>query len=148
MTWSTDRKILNLHRDLGIEQQELAELAGITPSATSEIERMEFGRNPRAEVLRGVARALWVTADYLLEESAPYPPTVGEDAPKVERPREMVEMRASAEGRAHLRAMRNRPVEALRVARAVLAAGERGLVGGVRALGEKGTNDAREGNGP
>ncbi len=71
MTWSTGRKILNIRRDLGIKQQELPKMAGVTPSSMSKIERMEFDRNPRAEVLHGIARALWVTADYFFVVTIP-----------------------------------------------------------------------------
>ncbi len=94
------RKILNLRLDAGIKQQELAKMAGVSPAAISKIETYEHERNPRANVLHAIARALWVTADYLLDEEAPYPPPVGEDPPTVERPREMVEMRVTLEERA------------------------------------------------
>ncbi len=105
MTWSTGRKILNLRRDLGIKQQELAEMAGELRRRCRE-SRGWRSTATRGPTFHGIARAPWVTADYLLDESVPYPPPAGEDAPKVERPWEVVEMRVTAEERAHIRAMK------------------------------------------
>ena len=68
----TGRKIMNLRLDLDITQRDLAEACGITPGALSKI---ETGSNqPSAAVLRRLARALGVSADYLLDDAAPYPP--------------------------------------------------------------------------
>jgi transcriptional regulator with XRE-family HTH domain len=66
------RKILNLRRDLGVDQRTLARDASVTPSALS---RIEAGIHlPRGMSALGFARRLGVTADYMLDETAPYPP--------------------------------------------------------------------------
>lgn len=68
----TGRKILNLRKDLGVPQKQLAELTAVTPSALS---RIEAGiHQPRGPVALRIARHLGVTADYLLDNDAPYPP--------------------------------------------------------------------------
>lgn len=68
----TGRKILNLRKDLGVPQKTLAEMTAVTPSALS---RIEAGiHQPRGPVALRIARHLGVTADYLLDNDAPYPP--------------------------------------------------------------------------
>ena len=68
----TGRKILNLRRDRGVAQRSLAELTSVTPSALS---RIEAGiHQPKGPVALRIARVLGVSADYILDESAPYPP--------------------------------------------------------------------------
>lgn len=68
----TGRKILNLRKDLGVPQKSLAEMTAVTPSALS---RIEAGiHQPRGPVALRIARHLGVTADYLLDNDAPYPP--------------------------------------------------------------------------
>ena len=68
----TGRKILNLRKDLGVPQKSLAEQTAVTPSALS---RIEAGiHQPRGPVALRIARQLGVTVDYLLDDSAPYPP--------------------------------------------------------------------------
>ena len=68
----TGRKILNLRRDLGFAQKTLVNLSSVTPSALS---RIEAGTHqPRATVALRLARELGVTVDYLLDDTAPYPP--------------------------------------------------------------------------
>ena len=65
------RKILNLRRDRGIAQQDLARASGITPGALSKIEagiNEPYGRN-----LFCIARRLGVPTDYLLDEESAYP---------------------------------------------------------------------------
>jgi transcriptional regulator with XRE-family HTH domain len=68
----TGRKIMNLRLDLNITQRELADACGVTAGALSKIET--GANNPSAAVLRRLARALGTAADYLLDETAPYPP--------------------------------------------------------------------------
>ena len=81
------RKVLNLRKDRQIEQQVLARLSGITPSALSKI---EHGINhPGAMVLYRIARQLGVTMDYLLDPKEPYPARANEKTP-IERPKEKV----------------------------------------------------------
>ncbi len=66
------RKILNLRRDRGVAQRSLAEMTSVTPSALS---RIEAGiHQPKGPVALRIARVLGVSADYILDESAPYPP--------------------------------------------------------------------------
>ena len=68
----TGRKILNLRKDLGVPQKSLAENTAVTPSALS---RIEAGiHQPRGPVALRIARQLGVTVDYLLDDTAPYPP--------------------------------------------------------------------------
>ena len=68
----TGRKILNLRRDRGVAQRSLAEMTSVTPSALS---RIEAGiHQPKGPVALRIARVLGVSADYILDESAPYPP--------------------------------------------------------------------------
>lgn len=70
------RKILNLRKDLGIPQNSLAQQSAITASSLS---RIESGcHQPRGPVALRVARELGVTADYLLDPDAPYPPPARE----------------------------------------------------------------------
>ena len=66
------RKILNLRKDQDIPQRNLAHDADVTPSALS---RIEAGIHmPKGPVTLLLARRLGTTADYVLDESAPYPP--------------------------------------------------------------------------
>jgi len=66
------RKILNLRKDLGVGQRLLAEQTMVTPSALS---RIEAGiHRPKGAVTFELAQRLGVTSDYILDESAPYPP--------------------------------------------------------------------------
>ncbi len=66
------RKLLNLRRDQGVAQRSLARDASVTPSALS---RIEAGIHvPRGPSALGLAHRLGVTADYVLDETAPYPP--------------------------------------------------------------------------
>ncbi|OUU24405.1 MAG: hypothetical protein CBC13_03655 [Planctomycetia bacterium TMED53] len=68
------RKILNLRRDRGVAQRSLAEMTSVTPSALS---RIEAGiHQPKGPVALRIARVLGVSADYILDESAPYPPPI------------------------------------------------------------------------
>ena len=68
----TGRKILNLRRDRGVAQRSLAEMTSVTPSALS---RIEAGiHQPKGPVALRIARVLGVSADYILDESVPYPP--------------------------------------------------------------------------
>ncbi len=72
MALDTGRKIMNLRRDLGVQQKSLAELTIVTPSALS---RIESGvHQPRSHVALRLARHLGVTVEYLLDDSMPYPP--------------------------------------------------------------------------
>ncbi|MEE8142532.1 MAG: helix-turn-helix transcriptional regulator [Planctomycetota bacterium] len=72
----TGRKILNLRKDLGVQQKTLAGLTAVTPSALS---RIEAGvHQPRGPVALRLARQLGVTVDYLLDDDAPYPPPARE----------------------------------------------------------------------
>ncbi len=72
----TGRKILNLRKDLGVPQKNLAHLTEVTPSALS---RIEAGiHQPRGPVALRIARHLGVTVDYLLDDNAPYPPPARE----------------------------------------------------------------------
>ena len=86
----TGRKILNLRKDLGVPQKDLAVQSSITPSALS---RIEAGKHlPKGPVALQLARHLGVTVEYLLDDSAPYPPP----------PHQLLEqlaLRRSAEGR-------------------------------------------------
>jgi len=66
------RKILNLRKDQGVHQRDLARDSHVTPSALS---RIEAGiHTPRGKVTLEIARRLGITADYVLDETAPYPP--------------------------------------------------------------------------
>ena len=66
------RKILNLRKDQGVHQRDLAHDSHVTPSALS---RIEAGiHTPRGKVTLEIARRLGTTADYVLDETAPYPP--------------------------------------------------------------------------
>ncbi|MFW6108065.1 MAG: helix-turn-helix domain-containing protein, partial [bacterium] len=59
------------------EQHELgqAELAGKARLSTNKIQRYEqSGQKPKGEDTLALARALGVTADYLLDDDLPYPP--------------------------------------------------------------------------
>ena len=65
------RKILNLRRDRGISQQELACACGLTPGTLS---RIETGMNERcSRHIFSIARKLGVPTDYLLDEESAYP---------------------------------------------------------------------------
>jgi transcriptional regulator with XRE-family HTH domain len=69
---NTGRKIMNLRLDLEINQRDLAHACGVTPGALSKI---ETGANrPSSLVLKRIAAELDTTADYLLDDAAPYPP--------------------------------------------------------------------------
>ena len=58
---------MNLRRDRGIWQQDMARICGITPSALSKI---EAGINsPGSVIIWRVARVLGVTCEYLLDET-------------------------------------------------------------------------------
>ncbi|MDE0960596.1 MAG: helix-turn-helix domain-containing protein [Planctomycetota bacterium] len=66
------RKIMNLRKDRGVAQSSLADMTSVTPSALS---RIEAGiHQPRGAVALRIARELGVTADYILDNDAPYPP--------------------------------------------------------------------------
>ncbi len=68
----TGRKIMNLRKDLGVAQRSLAAMTSVTPSALS---RIEAGiHHPRGTVALRIARELGVTVDYILDETASYPP--------------------------------------------------------------------------
>jgi len=68
----TGRKIMNLRKDRGVAQSSLASMTSVTPSALS---RIEAGiHQPRGAVALRIARELGVTADYILDNDAPYPP--------------------------------------------------------------------------
>jgi len=68
----TGRKIMNLRLDLGITQREMASKCRISPGSLSKI---ETGANhPSSAALRTIAKVLGTSADYLLDETAPYPP--------------------------------------------------------------------------
>ncbi|MEE2889928.1 MAG: helix-turn-helix domain-containing protein [Planctomycetota bacterium] len=68
----TGRKIMNLRKDRGVAQKSLAQMTSVTPSALS---RIEAGiHQPRGTVALRIARELGVTVDYILDETAPYPP--------------------------------------------------------------------------
>ncbi len=80
----TGRKILNLRKDRGVPQKSLANLTAVTPSALS---RIESGvHQPRGPVALRLARHLGVTADYLLDDSAPYPPPASEILANLTKP--------------------------------------------------------------
>ena len=68
----TGRKIMNLRLDRNLTQRDLASACGISPGALSKIET--GANNPSAAVLRRLAGALGTAADYLLDDTAPYPP--------------------------------------------------------------------------
>jgi len=66
------RKILNLRRDQGVGQRQLADQVSATASALS---RVEAGiHEPRGTFALEMSRRLGVTADYMLDDNAPYPP--------------------------------------------------------------------------
>jgi len=66
------RKILNLRRDQGVGQRQLADQVSATASALS---RIEAGiHEPRGSFALEMSRRLGVTADYILDDNAPYPP--------------------------------------------------------------------------
>ena len=68
----TGRKIMNLRLDLEITQREMAAKCRLSPGALSKI---ETGANkPSAAALLTIAKTLGTSADYLLDENAPYPP--------------------------------------------------------------------------
>ncbi|HAK96130.1 MAG TPA: hypothetical protein DCM87_14335, partial [Planctomycetes bacterium] len=68
----TGRKIMNLRLDLKITQRDMAARCRISPGSLSKI---ETGTNrPSSSALRTIARVLGTSADYLLDEAAPYPP--------------------------------------------------------------------------
>ena len=139
----TGRKILNLRKDLGVPQKTLAEMTAVTPSALS---RIEAGiHQPRGPVALRIARHLGVTADYLLDNDAPYPPPAREllanccetAAPEDEESRTeriLISRREAAvvdslrrldnERRALLDAVLNSPREEARFATFLLGAGE------------------------
>ncbi len=72
----TGRKILNLRKDRGVPQKDLAAVTTVTAGALSRIESGDH--EPRAKVALSIARHLGVTADYLLDVNAPYPPPARE----------------------------------------------------------------------
>ena len=82
------RKILNLRRDRGVRQQDLAHASGLTPGALSKIEAGTNG--PRGTSLLAIARHLGVPTDYLLDEEAAYP---YEPPERVEREKETTKIR-------------------------------------------------------
>ncbi|MFN0059729.1 MAG: helix-turn-helix domain-containing protein [Planctomycetota bacterium] len=70
------RKIMNLRKDLGSAQRVFANVSTVTPSALS---RIESGQHqPRGPAAFHIARNLGVTADYLLDDTASYPPPARE----------------------------------------------------------------------
>jgi len=85
-------KIRQRREELGISQQELARLLGMTQSRISEI---ESGARPYVNLphLRTLARTLGVSADYLIgtweDKEAPMPasvaPPAGASAPRARR---------------------------------------------------------------
>ena len=93
---------MNLRLDRGIRQMDLARACGLTPSALS---RIESGKHqPSGQAALAIARQLGVTAEYLLDDSQPYP------RPPPEKPQEigngMVRVRLTPEEKAHLKALR------------------------------------------
>jgi transcriptional regulator with XRE-family HTH domain len=58
-------RVYKLRRQRKLSQQELAELVGVNQSFISKIERGEQ-TNPNAETLKGLAKALGCTTDYLV----------------------------------------------------------------------------------
>jgi len=118
------RKILNLRKDLGLGQRTLAEAAQVTPSALS---RIEAGiHQPRASATLGISRRFGVTADYILDEDAPYPPPAYEILANLvdttrEEPRETPAMLSERELRV-VEAFRSLELERKRFLEAALAA--------------------------
>lgn len=136
----TGRKILNLRRDIGLPQKMLAEQSSVTPSALS---RIETGlHQPRGPITLRLSRYLGVTADYLLDETAPYPPPAREvlsnlepkhpEEPRNERMRVSAREKAlvdafrdlDEERRVFLQALLDAPRDRLRSAAVMLGAGE------------------------
>ena len=82
-------KIRQRREQLGLSQQDLARLLGMTQSRISEI---ESGARPHVNLtnLRNLARALGVSADYLIgtweDGEAPAPTTAGGAAVEVAAP--------------------------------------------------------------
>ena len=62
---------MNLRRDIGYSQRELARAIEMTAPALSSIEQGHS--KPRSWNLIAIARVLRVPPDYLLDEDAPYP---------------------------------------------------------------------------
>ena len=109
------RKILNLRLDRGLDQDELAALCGVTPSALSLLERGHRAV-PKATTLFRLSQALGVTCDYLLDEEQPYP-YEPPPRPELKDHRKVVTASCTREEAAHLDALRAAPPLAREVAR-------------------------------
>ena len=71
---TTGKRLRALRHDLGMSQKELAQLAGLSPSAVSRIESDVAQAQPGRDLAR-IAEALGTTTDYLLLLSDdPLPP--------------------------------------------------------------------------
>ncbi|MGA1201851.1 MAG: helix-turn-helix domain-containing protein [Planctomycetota bacterium] len=118
------RKILNLRKERNLAQRTLAHDAEVTPSALS---RIEAGiHTPKGPAVLQLARILGTTADYVLDESAPYPPPAREllanlvDESRSE-PREISAVLSEREERL-LTSLRSLDVERRRLLEAALTA--------------------------
>ena len=98
------RKIMNLRRDRGIWQRDLAAKCNLTPGALSKIEA-GINKDLRGKRILTMARILGVPADYILDQDQPYP-YVPPERPVVEKPEKVVQRKITQREALYLEAFR------------------------------------------